>query len=64
MVLSCVGCGMCTDGCPAELPVGLVFCAIGQQVQAEFDYVPGRDVDEPLPTITFREEEWMEAGEE
>ncbi|HEY66813.1 MAG TPA: formate dehydrogenase [Thermoflexia bacterium] len=64
MVLSCVGCGMCTSDCPAELPVGLVFRAIGQQVQAVFDYVPGRDVEEPLPLVTFREDEWMEVGEE
>ena len=64
MVLSCVGCGLCTSGCMADLPVGLVFRTIGQQVQEEFDYVPGRDVDEPLPMISFREEEWTEVGEE
>jgi len=64
MVLSCVGCGMCTSDCPAELPVGLVFRAIGQEVQETFDYVPGRSVEEPLPMITFREDEWMEVGEE
>ena len=64
MVLSCVGCGMCTSDCPAELPVGLVFRAIGQQVQEVFDYVPGRNVEEPLPLVTFREDEWVEVGEE
>jgi formate dehydrogenase subunit beta len=64
MVLSCVGCGMCTSGCPAELPVGLVFRAIGQQVQAEFDYVPGRDVEESLPLVTFHEDEWIDVGGE
>ena len=64
MVLSCVGCGMCTSDCPAELPVGLVFRTIGQQVQEVFDYVPGRNVEEPLPLVTFREDEWMEVGEE
>ncbi len=64
MALSCVGCGMCTSDCPAELPVGLVFRAIGQQVQEVFDYVPGRSVEEPLPLVTFREDEWMEVGEE
>lgn len=64
MVLSCIGCGMCTDACPADLPVGRVFRAIGQQVQAVFDYVPGRSVEEPLPLITFREDEWSEVGEE
>ncbi|MBL7064725.1 MAG: 4Fe-4S dicluster domain-containing protein [Anaerolineae bacterium] len=64
MVLSCVGCGMCTSDCPAELPVGLVFRAIGREVQETFDYAPGRSVEEPLPMITFREDEWMEVGEE
>lgn len=64
MVLSCIGCGMCTSDCPADLPVGLVFRAIGQQVQEVFEYVPGRNVDEPLPLVTFREDEWMEVGEE
>lgn len=64
MVLSCIGCGMCTSDCPAELPVGQVFRAIGQQVQEVFEYVPGRSVEEPLPLITFHEDEWMEVGEE
>jgi formate dehydrogenase subunit beta len=64
MVLSCIGCGMCSSACPAELPVDLVFRATGARVQEGFDYVPGRDVDEPLPLITFREDEWMEVGEE
>lgn len=64
MVLSCVGCGMCTSDCPADLPVGTVFRAIGHQTQAVFDYEPGRDVEEPLPLITFEEDEWMDVGEE
>ncbi len=64
MVLSCIGCGMCTSDCPAELPVATVFRAIGQETQAVFDYEPGRDVDEPLPLVTFKEDEWMDVGEE
>jgi len=64
MVLSCVGCGMCTSACPTDLPVGQVFRAIGQEVQATFEYVPGQDVEEPLPLVTFHEDEWMEVGEE
>ena len=64
MVLSCVGCGMCTSDCPVELPVGRVFRAIGQEVQGVFEYEPGRNVEEPLPLVTFREDEWMEVGEE
>ncbi|HDQ73946.1 MAG TPA: formate dehydrogenase [Chloroflexi bacterium] len=64
MVLSCIGCGMCTSDCPADLPVGQVFRAIGQQVQGVFEYEPGRDVEEPLPLITFKENEWIEVGED
>jgi formate dehydrogenase subunit beta len=63
MVLSCVGCGMCTEACPSELPVGQVFRAIGQKVQATFEYLPGRSLDEPLPLITFKADEWNEVGE-
>ncbi len=63
MVLSCVGCGMCTSDCPANLPVGLVFRTIGQEIQQAFDYAPGHDVEEPLPLVTFREDEWAQIGE-
>jgi formate dehydrogenase subunit beta len=64
MVLSCIGCGMCTSSCPVDLPVAAVFRAIGRETQEVFDYEPGRDVEEPLPLISFEEEEWMDVGEE
>ncbi|MGD1997042.1 MAG: 4Fe-4S dicluster domain-containing protein, partial [Anaerolineae bacterium] len=64
MVLSCIGCGLCTEACPAELPVARVFRAVGQEVQDVFDYEPGLSVEEPLPLVTFQEDEWMEVGEE
>jgi len=63
MGLSCVGCGMCTEACPAELPVGIVFRAIGQRLQATFEYIPGRDKEEQLPLVTFKADEWTEVGE-
>jgi formate dehydrogenase subunit beta len=63
MSLSCVSCGMCTSACPADIPVGLVFSAIGAQVQAAFDYRPGREISETLPLITFQPNEWTEVGE-
>ena len=63
MSASCVNCGMCTSACPSDIPVGTIFSAIGSQVQAAFEYVPGRSLEEPLPLVTFRESEWTEVGE-
>ena len=63
MVLSCVGCGMCSEACPAELPVGIVFRTTGQRVQTCFEYQPGRNLEEPLPLVTFQADEWTEVGE-
>jgi formate dehydrogenase subunit beta len=64
MSTSCINCGMCTSACPSDIPVGTIFSAIGEEVQAEFEYVPGRDVAESLPLITFQPDEWTEIGEE
>jgi len=64
MSASCVSCGMCTSACPANIPVGSIFSAVGEQVQAVFKYIPGHDVTEGLPLITFQPNEWTEVGEE
>jgi formate dehydrogenase (coenzyme F420) beta subunit len=63
MSTSCVSCGMCTSACPSNIPVGMIFSVVGTQVQSVFDYLPGRDVTEPLPLITFQANEWTEIGE-
>ncbi|MCR4405342.1 MAG: 4Fe-4S dicluster domain-containing protein [Anaerolineae bacterium] len=63
MATSCVGCGMCTSACPNDIPVSTIFRAVGEKVQAIFDYVPGRSLEEELPLATFREDELTELGE-
>jgi formate dehydrogenase subunit beta len=64
MSASCVSCGMCTSACPSEIPVGVIFSAIGAQVQTAFEYEAGRSVEEALPLITFQANEWLQVGEE
>jgi formate dehydrogenase subunit beta len=63
MSISCVSCGMCTSACPADIPVGAIFSAIGEQVAAAFDYAAGRDLAETLPLVTFQANELTEVGE-
>ena len=63
MVTSCVGCGICADVCPVDIPVGTVFRAVGQKAQAIFDYHPGRSLDEAAPVEEFREDELTASGE-
>ena len=63
MSTSCVGCGMCESACPNDIPVATIFRAVGEKVQAIFDYVPGRSLEDELPLATFREDELTELGE-
>ncbi len=60
MVSSCVGCGMCESACPSNLPLALIFRAVGEKVQELFDYLPGRSLEEELPVATFMEDEFPE----
>jgi len=57
MVTSCIGCGLCESACPSRLPVAILFRTVGEKIQKLFDYVPGREVNEPPPVATFKEEE-------
>jgi formate dehydrogenase subunit beta len=60
MVSSCVGCGMCESACPSDLPLTLMFRAVGEKVQALFDYLPGGSLEDELPVATFKEDEFPE----
>ncbi len=60
MALSCVNSGACEDGCPMDVPVAQVFSFIGDTVQKMFDYIPGKDRNEPIPILTYKEDELHE----
>lgn len=64
MATSCVGCGLCQEACPNEVPVFSIFRMVGDKVQEVFEYVPGRSLDEEMPLSTFREDELQEVGYE
>jgi formate dehydrogenase subunit beta len=57
MSLSCVSCGSCEDACPVSIPVAQIFSMIADETQGLFDYISGRNLEEPLPLITYTEEE-------
>lgn len=50
-LVSCAGCGMCEQACPNHLPIAALFAHIRKQLDDEWQYVPGRSVEEPLPSI-------------
>ena len=64
MMTSCVACGICEDSCPASIGLATLFKKVSQNAQAEFNYLSGRSLDEPLPLTTFRESELLKVGEE
>jgi len=64
MAVSCVGCGMCSDVCPVNIPVATVFTRVGDSLQKVFEYQPGLDVEQPVPSGTFKEDEFAQAGEQ
>jgi formate dehydrogenase subunit beta len=50
-LVSCAGCGMCEQSCPNHLPISAIFAHIRQQLAQEWEYIPGRSINEPLPLI-------------
>ncbi len=45
----CVGCGLCEEACPMDIPVRTLYRKIGRCVKELFGYVPGEKEDEKGP---------------
>jgi formate dehydrogenase subunit beta len=56
VVTTCVGCGSCEEGCPAEIPLTSIYSSLAEKVQSIFGYEAGRSREEPLPLTIFKEE--------
>jgi formate dehydrogenase subunit beta len=63
IAISCVGCGSCEDVCPVDIPLSIIFKKVGESVQKMFDYTPGKNVEEEIPLVTFKQEEFVEVEE-
>ena len=60
MSLSCVSCGACEDACPMSIPVGQIFRLVADRSQNSFGYTAGKNLEEPLPLVTYKEEEFSD----
>ena len=58
---TCVGCGACEEACPQGIPLTKYFKGVSERLQDIFSYVSGRSFDEPIPYVTFLEDELKDA---
>lgn len=63
MAASCVGCGMCSEACPNDIPVANIFRLVGMNTQKALNYVPGKSLDDEIPVSTFQERELLNVPE-
>ncbi len=50
-LVSCAGCGMCEQACPNHLPTAVIFAQVRQQLDQEWEYLPGKSISDPLPKL-------------
>jgi formate dehydrogenase subunit beta len=60
MSTACIGCGQCSNACPNNVPVMEIFRTVASQAQKDFDYEPGRSLDDEPPLSVFREDEFQD----
>lgn len=53
----CIGCGECSRACPMDIPLDLINKELAMEVEKNFNYRAGYDVNDELAMITYREED-------
>ncbi|MGB3341444.1 MAG: coenzyme F420 hydrogenase [bacterium] len=62
--IMCVGCGMCSDVCPTDIPIASIFTTVGGHMQKTLEYQPGKDLEEPMPLAVVNPEDFAAAPAE
>lgn len=52
-LISCAGCGMCEQACPAEKPLSLIFSHIRRELEQAYNYHAGMEPLEPMPSVAY-----------
>ena len=47
----CVGCMECERACPADIPLTVLYTLLRRDGEEMFEYVPGRNVEDPPPLV-------------
>lgn len=58
---TCVGCGACEEACPQGIPLTKYFKGTSERLQGMFSYMSGQNFDDPIPYLTFLEDELKDA---
>ena len=53
----CIGCGECERACPSEIPLNLINKELAMEVEKNFNFKAGYDINDDLAMATFKEED-------
>ncbi|MBN2619541.1 Coenzyme F420 hydrogenase/dehydrogenase, beta subunit C-terminal domain [candidate division WOR-3 bacterium] len=54
----CVGCGMCSDVCPTNIPIASIFAKVSDHIQKVMNYEPGKNLDQKMPLAVVNPEDF------
>lgn len=53
----CIGCGECARACPMDIPLNLINKEVAMEIEENFDFRAGYDVNDEPAMITYREDD-------
>ncbi len=53
----CIGCGECDRACPMDIPLNLINKQLAMEVEENFNFKPGYDINDDLAMATYKEDD-------